>query len=246
MANSDFSLQLMDTFTGKLLQTSGGKFIVTVAGSPLKKTLVNQDSAYASLSNPITPTYGRLRFAVAGVSPVEVSVDIYGFTGDGRYVVARGVTPQDSELWVGGNRWQQMAVIPLHITDYPATVETDTGLDFTTGMVIDPNIFMKVTTADATETLDVGLLSSESGGDADGFLAALDVGTAGTIVSKIAATATVGALLKENTTDSGSQTSPVRKPYAIGATAVSLTFTTTAGSDTLQGYVCIPYSLPAA
>lgn len=246
MAKTVFRLQLMDDATGKLLTGSGGGFIITTAGSPLKLSLQNPDSNYAALANPITPTYGRLSFAVDSKTPVEITVDIFGFTGDGRFVAARGVAPGDSEIWVRGGFGSNLAIIPAHITDYPAATETDTGLNWPTGAIIDPFPWVNVTVADSTETLDVGFLNSESSGDADGLIAAISVGTVGRVVAKLLATATVGALLREAVVDSGgTNTSPTRIPYVVGSTNVSISMTTTTGSDTFQGYVCIPFWPPA-
>jgi hypothetical protein len=246
MAKTVFTLQLMDALTGKLLTRVGGQFIITTAGSPLKLSLQNPDSNYAVLANPITPTYGRLRFAVDAKSPVEIAVDIFGFAGDGRFVVARGITAGDSEILVTSGFGQNLAIIPAHITDYPAASETDTGLDWVTGTIIDPFPWVNVTVADSTETLDVGFLNSESSGDADGLIAAISVGTATRVVTKLLATATLGALLREAVVDSGgTNTSPTRIPLVVGSTNKSISMTTTTGSDTFEGYVCIPFWPPA-
>ncbi len=88
----------------------------------------------------------------------------------------------------------------------------------------------------------MGLLSSESGGDADGILALLAVGTAGVILPHVGTTPTFGVLLLETVTaDAG--TAAVRDTYVIGATAVSLTYTLTAGTDTAVGVIRVPYIL---
>lgn len=61
--------------------------------------------------------------------------------------------------------------------------ETDTGIDLPTkGVVLD--VFVDVTTKEdtqATKTIDVGLKSTEVGGDADGFLDGVSVAAAGVI-----------------------------------------------------------------
>jgi len=245
MAKTVFTLQLMDALTGKLLQNTGGAFIVTTANSPLKRALQNPDNNFATLANPVVPTNGRLRFAVDNVSPVEVVVDLFGFTGDGRFVVARGITAGDSEILVTNSHARQLAVIPVHITDYPQATETDTGLNWPVGAVIDPFPFINVTVADSTETLDVGFLSTESSGDADGLLAAIAVGTAGRFAAKVAATANLGALLRETVADSATNTISQRIGHVVVAANVSMSITTSAGTDIFQGYVCIPFHPPA-
>ena len=103
-----------------------------------------------------------------------------------------------------------------------------------------------VTASDSGITLDVGLLSTETGGDADGFIAAISIASQVGVVSKIAVTATVGALLKENTTDSGSATAPVRTMYRVGSTAVSISYTLSSGADMGAGYIELPYRIGLA
>ena len=128
------------------------------------------------------------------------------------------------------------------VTDATAATEKDTGLDFTTGMTIMPFTAVDVRTVDSGKTIDFGLLSSESGGDADGFVAAASVATAAVVQAKCAATATLGALLRETVVaDAG--TASVRHSYTVGATAVSLTYTISSGSTTAAGYMRIPYTL---
>lgn len=65
--------------------------------------------------------------------------------------------------------------------DISAGTETDTGWDLPADAVV-LDVFLKVTTAEATgttKTINVGLLASESGGDADGFIDGLSVATTG-------------------------------------------------------------------
>jgi len=69
--------------------------------------------------------------------------------------------------------------------------EQDTGVDLpANAMVVD--VLVDVDVAEATgsvKTINVGILSSESGGDADGFIAGLSVATTG-LKRPVAATAT--------------------------------------------------------
>ena len=240
-AYSDYDIQLQNDPRGTSVIAAGGKFIVLTAGTARRATLYNPDSNYASLSQPVTPTRGKIRFAL--LSSVE-KVDIVGFTPEGCFVCRKNIYPgRESEIFYNPHDQNQCAVIPYYFGDVTVASETDTGLDFTAGQVVLPNPFLKVVTADATETIDVGLLSSESGGDADGFVAAASVATAGAVVSKAATTATIGALLKETITDSGAATSSVRHIYPIGATAVSVTYTLSSGTTTAKGFFEIPYRI---
>jgi hypothetical protein len=68
--------------------------------------------------------------------------------------------------------------------------EQDTGYDLPAGSIIFPwEMYVIVDTLDSGITLEVGLLSSEGGGDADGFLDAVSVATAGYVQPAFTATA---------------------------------------------------------
>ena len=89
------------------------------------------------------------------------------------------------------------------------SAEVDSEWDLPDNAVLD-DAYVEVIAAEATgatKTLDVGLLSSESGGDADGFLAGIDVSTTGIKRGSFTATdgsnqnyfsaSTVGVLMRE-------------------------------------------------
>ena len=249
-----YDIQLTDQFTGKNLTASGGKVYVTTqaaAATTKKVALYNPDSDFAALTNPLTiGNGGRIRFALVstatfGIAGVPPTVDLFGMSANGCAFQRRIAQPGVHSIPLDTSRADQVLMVPFHIDDTTATTETDTGFDSTTGMVIDPlGCFVHVLAADATETIEVGLLSSESGGDADGFLDVLSVGTAGVIAPTLAATAeTLGALLRvAATADAG--TGLVPRQHVINATAVSLTYTLTAGTDTAAGIIGIRYSRP--
>jgi len=71
--------------------------------------------------------------------------------------------------------------LKIAITAGSATTEIDTTKDLPAkALVLD--VLVEVTTAEATggtKTINVGLLSSESGGDADGFVAGISVASTG-------------------------------------------------------------------
>jgi hypothetical protein len=102
--------------------------------------------------------------------------------------------------------------------------ENDSGFDFQAGDIID-HVFIKVRTAEvtgSTKTIDVGLLSSESGGDADGFLDGVSTAATGIISPALTNGArTQGLLLTDDEDGSGAL---VPMPYVV-TTAVSLTYT---------------------
>lgn len=245
---NDWDIELVDMVTGKSLTATGGKAYITSSGGTAKSTLYNPDSDYASLSNPISLSYGRLRFATVGSATYgqasQPTVDIYGMSGDGYAFQARGVKPGTGRIMINTSARSHMLIVPFNIADTSAATETDTGFDFTAGMAINPlNLSVYTKTLDATEDIDVGLLSSESGGDADGFMDGVSVNAAGVVTPTLAATAeTLGALLRvAATADAG--TGLVPRQHVI-ATAVSLTYTLSTGTDTAAGFINIGYSIP--
>src|SRR5688572_17389996 len=72
-------------------------------------------------------------------------------------------------------------VVKIPINSAPTGSEQDTGVDIPAKcLVLDAYVDARTAEATgATKTLDVGLLSSESGGDADGFLDGVSVAATG-------------------------------------------------------------------
>jgi len=130
--------------------------------------------------------------------------------------------------------------------------EKDTGWDLPAKAIV-LDVFVDVTTADAGETLDVGLLSSESGGDADGFLDGISVNATGIQRPGVALdggsayydTTLRGVLLRNfvqgaGTDDRGLYNS---KPFMTDSvTAKSVSYTGSNGtSNTMRGAIYIVY-----
>ena len=127
--------------------------------------------------------------------------------------------------------------------------EIDSGIDLPQKSLVLPWVSIEVLTAEATggtKTLTVGLLSSETAGDADGFMVGVSVATAGMIQPSIADGAiTYGALLYTES-GTGADVAYAPTPHAVtGANAVSISMT--AGSNDfaeLSAVVYIPYMEP--
>lgn len=246
---NDYDINIRDIMTGEKMSVSGGVAYITTSGGTAKATLYNPDNDYAALANPISITNGRLRFAVMGASTFgqasEPSVDIYGISGEGIAFQRRGWRPGMNMISVDNTAVRHTLIVPFNIADTTATTETDTGFNFTQGMIIDPlgcSIYVK--TLDDTETIDVGTLTGESGGDPDGFMDGILLSTAVVVAPTLAATAeTLGALLRvAATADAG--TGLVPRQHVITSTAISLTYTLSAGTDTAAGFINIGYSRP--
>lgn len=143
---------------------------------------------------------------------------------------------------------------------YNNNVETDTGWDLPQYGEVDPlSMMVFVQTVDATETVDVGLLSTEVGGDANGFLSLVSIATAGWVRPALTFTkgnaqyyvsaATYGEYFfdLDNTggtakglaggNAAGTAGQPWLESHIGDGTAKSLTYTCTAGSDTFIGFL---------
>lgn len=236
-----FDLQIYDRATGKAVITTGGNAVVVATGAYAKSTLLNPDSDYVSLANPIAATRGKFRFAIASTGLGLPAVDVFGISPGGYAFRVLNVKPGDvTDVWIDSQKPEQTLILPFSIADAVAATEKDTGFDLVTGMTVMPFPSIDVRTVDSAKTIDIGLLSSESGGDADGFVALGLLTTAGVVQAKLAATATLGALLKETiVADAGTAAS--RIGYSVGATAVSISFTLSSGTTTAAGYIRLPY-----
>ena len=236
-----YKIQLRDHRTGELIQDSGGKVYVATADGAAKETLYDMDGD--STSNPVSMTNGYFEFQTDADTD---SVDLYIMAPGGQFVCYAGVKPGGpNEINIDTGVRQQVAVIPFSIDDTNAATETDTGFDFPLYSAVMPNPMVRVLTADATETIDVGLLSSETSGDADGFADGVSVATAGLAKATISnAGNTMGALFEvQDSANAGDLTHEVH--VITGANATSITFTLSDGTDAAEGFLVLPYILTA-
>ena len=137
---------------------------------------------------------------------------------------------------------------------YNSNSETDTGFDIPKGCCLYPwEMFLIVDTIDATETIEVGILSTEAGGDADGFIDAYSIATGGvycvwnmvTVTDATNATYysvnNIGDLFwtgAEGANTSGDTGVLHPKVHRGDGTATSISYTCSAGSDTFVGRLC--------
>lgn len=135
--------------------------------------------------------------------------------------------------------------------------EVDTLFDLPEKAIVH-EVLIEVTTAEVTgttKTLDVGLLASETGGDADGFADGVSVASTGikrpgaTVTTGALAANTRGLLLADYTVGAGDDDRGiyVEKPHVAGAvTAKSVSYSRGSTLTEFRGYIWILYSeLPA-
>lgn len=225
---------------GAAIQSSGGFIYVTKASDPQKASIYTPGTN-AAKTNGFALTYGTAEFLID--TSVDSSVDLYIMAPGGQFVVKTGVKPGLVQIGVDTTRREQVGVFPFSINDTTATTETDTGFDLPLYAMVKPNPAVRVTTIDATEDIDFGLLSSETNGDADGFIDSVSVGTLGLAKATLLASGdTMGALL--SVLDSANAGDDAPEGHVVtGSNATSLTYTLSAGSDTAEGYVYLSYTL---
>lgn len=236
MSRKAYEIQLKDHLTGEVILGAGGLAVITKAGLPQRETLLNADGS--SLSNPIALSQGKMVFNVAAT---VTEVDIYGVAPGGQFFRMSGVKPSGpNEIAIDANSMSHVMVIPFDHADFAAATEVDTGFDEPANAIMLPNPGLRVVDVDATETIDVGTDSGDSG-DADGFLDGLSVATAGVVKGTLAdGAATIGALLRVD------ESAGDLVPEGHASTGKSITATLSAGSDTASGFILLPYLLTGA
>lgn len=217
-----YKMALRDAITEEFIGAAGGVCSVTLAGSAQKANLYNKDGS--ALANPVAIVNGMIEFAVGDN---VTSVDIYVMAPGGQFVVRKGVAGSGpNDINIDTSQKQQVAVIPFHVADQAGdNTETDSGFDEPANAVFTSlGTVIEVAAIDATETVDAGTDGSDSG-DPNGFVAAASLANAGLV-------ALSGALLANTGT-----------PTAHISTGKSITWTLSAGADTAEGFVHLPYVL---
>jgi hypothetical protein len=228
-------MQLRDALQSRAISASGGKVYVTSSGGTAKSTLYT--AAGAALANPITPTNGSIEFWTADALGV---VDLYGYAPTGHGFVRKGIKPSgDASLLIDTTRLDSTFVIPFNVADQAGdATETPTG--FVLPGAVQPNVAIDVVTVDAAITLEVGTLASDSG-DADGFIDAVSMATAGYIKPTLLASGdTMGALLSVLDSANAGDDAPEQDVTMIGK---QVTYTLLTAADTAAGFIVLPLRL---
>lgn len=128
------------------------------------------------------------------------------------------------------------------------TSEFDTTYDLPAGAVV-LGAFVNVVTNVASGTIDVGILSGESGGDADGFIDGMSCATAGKIVpiawdASADADNTLGLLISSAMLGGTNNYGRIPKMWVCDGTAISISYTTS--DHAIAGNIHIMYAEPGA
>lgn len=215
------TMTLVDKATGQQLAHDGKVKIVEKDGTAQVDAATTEEGSYIT-TETMTFSDGLIEF----YTPDTVrAVDIYYFTEHGYAGVVKGAVPGAvSEVPVDTNNLQQTILYPFNAGDTNATIgsSVDTGIKLgDRAQLLADGVGVNVITADATETLDAGVVSTSGVDDPDGLLALVALGTAGFIEE-------TGAALMPHVTAGGSD-----------ANTETLVYTLSAGTDTATGFILL-------
>lgn len=227
--------------------TSGCLYRVFDAGTGTESTLY-ADKERTAKTNIVSRTQFNTDEGIEFYAAAS-SCDIFIADDKGNVGKFAGVTPNTRSITLNTTSPYKTMVAEF-ASD---TSETDLGVDFPYGAHI-TRCFLEVITVDAGEDIAVGLLSTETGGDANGLLVTASVATAGlidpivlTVGSNVQYVSAIeyGALMYAGTeandvgTDLATDVGLTYFPghHVTGTNAVSLCYTASAGSDTGLGLI---------
>jgi hypothetical protein len=232
----NYNGQLKNLATNSMIARAGGFVYVAAAGTTAKLALTDKDGA--ALANPLALTNGSFDF---NVPDTTAAVDLFIQSPTGHFVVLTNVKPSgDASVFVDASQLQTTMVIPFNVDDQTGD-NTETRCGFTQTGAVQPNVSVQVLTVDATETVNFGTLSTDSG-DADGYVVGVSVATAGYIkATGVNGATTLGALLIVQDSANSGDKFPEQNTSQIGK---EFTYTLSAGADTAAGYFVVPVQLP--
>jgi len=221
---------------------------VSGAGIPVNAQVSSIDSATqvtinrttTATANGVTMTFKRPGGGSAA------AVDLYIMGPEGHFVVSKTVKPGlvTPEIRVDLDARQQMLRMPCAVgpLDAVAATEFNTGFVLPTDCLVQPDgLGFYVTVLEASRTIDWGLLSTESGGDADGFADGLTTAAAAMVKPTLVSTGqTLGVLLRVDESGAGVL---VPEQHRLDGTAKTLSYTFNASSSVVRGIILQPYVL---
>ena len=223
MGKRRYDFQLVDASTGAALSGPGGScWAVAAAAQTWLETFDPANDMASNGRAAVDLVNGLARFAV---DDDVLMVDVFGIAPTGHSWQALGIAGGFAQVRIDTNRmFGQSLVVPFDAGDvakWTVNVETDSGIDMPYNVAATRAGYARVLEADDGETLTMGLLAAEAGGDADGFLSAVSIAALGLAVDDAAPTLKV-------------------TPNA-GAKSVSVTISD--GANTGRGYAVLPYDI---
>lgn len=223
---------------------SSGCYVFVYDADTKTLSTIYSDAVGTAKTNPIS----RAQYATDGkvvFYSASSSHDIFVAHSDGTCARFVGVTPVKHTLPIDRSGSDKCMVFPMVFNS--GGTEVDTGLDLPKLSFV-KDAAIEVVTTDATETVAIGLLSSETAGDADGIMVATSVANAGyfglygvtvggneTYVSANRTGVLMGqaSIGTDVANDVGQPGGPGH--FVSGSNAVSISYTPSS-SDTFAGY----------
>ncbi len=215
-----FHSQLKSLTTGLALTLAGGVVFVTAANSAEKLKVYDPNTGNI-MANPVPLVNGSFEF---NVEDDQEKVDMYIISPTGHCTILRGIQDSgDASVLIDTSHKSDTIIIPFSAVDQAGdNVETDTGFDLPVNAVINaPTV--DIITGEAGATIQIGTLSTETGGDPALMAGGATLANAATIITGAVAAAGV-----------------------VIADAVSVSYTLSAGAVDAAGFIKIPVKLPAA
>lgn len=226
------------------------------AGIAMEGTLTGATNVADGDQTILVFRQGLFLYKVTGAAITAVGVPVYVSDDNNLTITApANAIPigRTAQYETTGYMWVQIGFdVPLKgakVLSIPFTKntsETDTTVNLPVGAVV-LEAYVDVVTEVAEATIDVGMLSSESGGDADGLIDGASCATAGKILPILvnatgASTNTLGALLRAHqgvkTADGTANYVAIKQPFVV-TTAVSVSYTTS--DHAVAGNIIIVY-----
>jgi len=253
----EYYVQLVDSRLQLPINDTTGQFYVCTANSPVLAT-VYTNALGTSLTQP--GTIGSTASASGGVvrffaASTVTSVDLFVYAANGQAYYIAGLTPSAKGHSIGVDPMRTGYVAQVPFTS--STTEVPTPLVFPANVVL-RDVFLNVTATQSSSTMSVGILSSQTGGATNMFLAAAAVSATGLVTgfptasqganSQFVGATTVGtslasALTGSNSTNGTTNGAFVRQFYLTNGTAKTLSYIHSASTTAAQGYVFVGYDL---
>jgi hypothetical protein len=255
MANLTYrvSVQLKDVFKKVNINDASPTVFVCTAGTPSPATITDLDGN--ALTNPFAPsrsgvsTNGLIEFLYSASNTAEeTGLDIYGITAGGNWFEYTSVTPGPgpiggpggpNEINIDTSIKRLRMKIPFGIAwGAVAATEFSCGIKVPASALILDRLHgagLLMTTIQTGKTINVGILSTDTGGAASGFINGSSLAPT---APSLLVTGTNGSLFSSNAPyNTDSETGGV-------ANGLDISYTLSSGTTTAAGFLLLPYMKP--
>jgi len=158
-------------------------YAVCTAGTCSLATILEDDSATAK-TNPVTYTTFAADNCIVFWTAASIStVDVHLWSRAGGNASVYNWGDEHKTITVDNSNGMKMAIVPISCLSSDAATSVDTTFDFPYGAIpTDVTLFVQ-SAAPGSGSLNVGLATTESGGDVNGFLVSVSTATAGYVAN---------------------------------------------------------------